>query len=155
MPVDDITDPAPATASHTSTRRSCCREHHGVGIHPAVDPSHVTRIPTRSSLGRTIAVATDVQKDFAAVRITDIIAILGMDELSEDGGNVGSRQKNFGDRACSAVAEQFTGYPGRRRLRRPSPSPQRVVAGESGSVPEQAFFAGGIDLCHERPRSRT
>jgi F-type H+-transporting ATPase subunit beta len=99
---------------------------------------------------RHYKVATDVQKILQRYKeLQDIIAILGMDELSEDDKKVVGRARRI-QRFMSqpfAVAEQFTGIPGKYvKLDETITSFERLVAGEFDNLPEQAFFmAGGID----------
>ena len=94
--------------------------------------------------------ATDVQRILQRYKeLQDIIAILGMDELSEDDKRIVGRARRI-QRFMSqpfAVAEQFTGIPGKYvKLEETISSFERLVAGEFDSLPEQAFFmAGGID----------
>jgi F-type H+-transporting ATPase subunit beta len=153
VPADDITDPAPATAfAHLDATVVLSRAITELGIYPAVDPlASSSRILDASILGaRHYKVATDVQRILQRYReLQDIIAILGMDELSEDDKLVVGRARRL-QRFMSqpfAVAEQFTGIPGKYvKLEETISSFERLVAGEFDAYPEQAFFmAGGAD----------
>jgi F-type H+/Na+-transporting ATPase subunit beta len=153
VPADDITDPAPATAfAHLDATVVLSRAITELGIYPAVDPlASGSRILDPQFIGqRHYKVATDVQKILQRYKeLQDIIAILGMDELSEDDKKIVSRARRL-QRFMSqpfAVAEQFTGIPGRLvKLEDTISSFERVVAGEFDNLPEQAFFmAGGVD----------
>jgi F-type H+/Na+-transporting ATPase subunit beta len=153
VPADDITDPAPATAfAHLDATVVLSRAITELGIYPAVDPlASSSRILDAAILGeRHYRVATDVQRILQRYReLQDIIAILGMDELSEDDKLVVGRARRL-QRFMSqpfAVAEQFTGIPGKYvKLEETISSFERLVAGEFDQYPEQAFFmAGGAD----------
>jgi F-type H+-transporting ATPase subunit beta len=122
------------------------------GIYPAVDPLDSTSsILTPAVVGdRHYKVAREVQRILQRYKdLQDIIAILGMDELSEDDKLVVGRARRL-QRFMSqpfAVAEQFTGIPGKYvKLEETISSFERLVAGEFDQYPEQAFFmAGGAD----------
>ncbi|MHB1864010.1 MAG: F0F1 ATP synthase subunit beta [Gemmatimonadaceae bacterium] len=153
VPADDITDPAPATAfAHLDATVVLSRAITELGIYPAVDPlASGSRILDPQYLGaRHYKVATDVQKVLQRYKeLQDIIAILGMDELSEDDKKIVGRARRI-QRFMSqpfAVAEQFTGIPGKYvKLEETISSFERLVAGEFDQYPEQAFFmAGGAD----------
>src|SRR5215217_4043141 len=153
VPADDITDPAPATAfAHLDATVVLSRAITELGIYPAVDPlASSSRILDPQFLGaRHYKAATDVQKILQRYKeLQDIIAILGMDELSEDDKKIVSRARRI-QRFMSQpffVAEQFTGIPGKYvKLEETISSFERLVAGEFDNLPEQAFFmAGGID----------
>jgi F-type H+/Na+-transporting ATPase subunit beta len=153
VPADDITDPAPATAfAHLDATVVLSRAITELGIYPAVDPlASSSRILDAQFIGeRHYNVATSVQRILQRYKeLQDIIAILGMDELSEDDKRVVGRARRI-QRFMSqpfAVAEQFTGIPGKYvKIEETVSSFERVVAGEFDSLPEQAFFmAGGID----------
>jgi F-type H+/Na+-transporting ATPase subunit beta len=153
VPADDITDPAPATAfAHLDATVVLSRAITELGIYPAVDPlASGSRILDPQYLGaRHYKVATDVQKILQRYKeLQDIIAILGMDELSEDDKKIVGRARRI-QRFMSqpfAVAEQFTGIPGKYvKLEETIGSFERLVAGEFDQYPEQAFFmAGGAD----------
>ncbi|MDE3171724.1 MAG: F0F1 ATP synthase subunit beta [Gemmatimonadota bacterium] len=153
VPADDITDPAPATAfAHLDATVVLSRAITELGIYPAVDPlASGSRILDPQYLGeRHYKVATDVQKILQRYKeLQDIIAILGMDELSEEDKKIVGRARRI-QRFMSqpfAVAEQFTGIPGKYvKLEETISSFERLVAGEFDQYPEQAFFmAGGAD----------
>jgi F-type H+/Na+-transporting ATPase subunit beta len=158
VPADDITDPAPATAfAHLDATVVLSRAITELGIYPAVDPlASSSRILDAQFIGeRHYKAATDVQRILQRYKeLQDIIAILGMDELSEDDKQVVGRARRI-QRFMSqpfAVAEQFTGYPGQYvKLEETISSFERLVAGEFDQYPEQAFFMqGGIDGVVER-----
>lgn len=153
VPADDITDPAPATAfAHLDATVVLSRAITELGIYPAVDPlASSSRILDAQFLGaRHYKAATDVQRILQRYKeLQDIIAILGMDELSEEDKLVVGRARRI-QRFMSqpfAVAEQFTGIPGKYvKLEETISSFERLVAGEFDHLPEQAFFmAGGVD----------
>ena len=153
VPADDITDPAPATAfAHLDATVVLSRAITELGIYPAVDPlASASRILDPQFLGaRHYAAATATQRILQRYKeLQDIIAILGMDELSEDDKKIVGRARRI-QRFMSqpfAVAEQFTGIPGKYvKLEETISSFERLVAGEFDHLPEQAFFmAGGID----------
>jgi F-type H+-transporting ATPase subunit beta len=153
VPADDITDPAPATAfAHLDATVVLSRAITELGIYPAVDPlASSSRILDAQFIGdRHYKVATDVQRILQRYKeLQDIIAILGMDELSEEDKLVVGRARRI-QRFMSqpfAVAEQFTGITGQYvKLEETISSFERLVAGEFDQYPEQAFFMqGGID----------
>jgi F-type H+-transporting ATPase subunit beta len=153
VPADDLTDPAPATAfTHLDATVVLSRAITELGIYPAVDPlASSSRILDAQYLGdRHYRVATGVQRILQRYKeLEQIIAILGMDELSEDDKKIVGRARRI-QRFMSqpfAVAEQFTGIPGRYvKLEDTISSFERLVAGEFDALPEQAFFmAGAID----------
>jgi F-type H+-transporting ATPase subunit beta len=153
VPADDITDPAPATAfAHLDATVVLSRAITELGIYPAVDPlASSSRILDAQFIGeRHYKVATDVQRILQRYKeLQDIIAILGMDELSEEDKLVVGRARRI-QRFMSqpfAVAEQFTGIKGAYvKLEETISSFERLVAGEFDQYPEQAFFMqGGID----------
>ncbi len=153
VPADDITDPAPATAfAHLDATVVLSRAITELGIYPAVDPlASSSRILDPQYLGdRHYRVATGVQRILQRYKeLQDIIAILGMDELSEDDKKVVGRARRL-QRFMSqpfAVAQQFTGLEGKYvQLEETISSFERVVDGEFDTLPEQAFFmAGGIE----------
>jgi len=153
VPADDLTDPAPATAfAHLDATVVLSRAITELGIYPAVDPlASNSRILDAQFIGqRHYTAATETQRILQRYKeLQDIIAILGMDELSEDDKKVVGRARRI-QRFMSqpfAVAEAFTGIPGKYvKLEDTVSSFERVVAGEFDHLPEQAFFmAGGID----------
>jgi F-type H+-transporting ATPase subunit beta len=153
VPADDITDPAPAAAfAHLDATVVLSRAITELGIYPAVDPlSSSSRILDAQYIGeRHYRVASEVQRILQRYKeLQDIIAILGMDELSEDDKIVVARARRI-QRFMSqpfAVAEQFTGRAGQYvKLEDTVASFERLVAGEFDQYPEQAFFmCGGAD----------
>ncbi len=153
VPADDITDPAPATAfAHLDATVVLSRAITELGIYPAVDPlaSSSRILDAQFICERHYKVATDVQRILQRYKeLQDIIAILGMDELSEEDKLVVGRARRI-QRFMSqpfAVAEQFTGIKGQYvKLDETISSFERLVAGEFDQYPEQAFFMqGGID----------
>ena len=153
VPADDITDPAPATAfAHLDATVVLSRAITELGIYPAVDPlASTSRILDAQYIGeRHYKVATEVQRILQRYKeLQDIIAILGMDELSEDDKKIVGRARRL-QRFMSqpfAVAEQFTGITGKYvKLEETISSFERLVAGEFDHLPEQAFFmAGDVD----------
>ena len=153
VPADDLTDPAPATAfAHLDATVVLNRKITELGIYPAVDPLDSTsRILDAQYLGeRHYTAATTTQRILQRYKeLQDIIAILGMDELSEDDKKIVGRARRL-QRFMSqpfAVAEQFTGIPGKYvKLEETISSFERICAGEFDNLPEQAFFmAGGVD----------
>jgi F-type H+-transporting ATPase subunit beta len=153
VPADDLTDPAPATAfAHLDATVVLNRKITELGIYPAVDPLDSTsRILDAQYLGeRHYRVATEVQRILQRYKeLQDIIAILGMDELSEDDKRIVARARRL-QRFMSqpfSVAEQFTGIPGKYvKLEETISSFERLTKGEFDHLPEQAFFmAGGVD----------
>jgi F-type H+-transporting ATPase subunit beta len=153
VPADDVTDPAPAAAfAHLDATVVLNRKITELGIYPAVDPLDSTsRILDAQYIGeRHYTVATTTQRILQRYKeLQDIIAILGMDELSEDDKKIVGRARRL-QRFMSqpfAVAEQFTGIPGKYvKLEETVSSFERICAGEFDALPEQAFFmAGGVD----------
>ncbi|MEI6740132.1 MAG: F0F1 ATP synthase subunit beta [Gemmatimonadaceae bacterium] len=153
VPADDLTDPAPATAfAHLDATVVLNRKITELGIYPAVDPLDSTsRILDAQYIGeRHYVAATTTQRILQRYKeLQDIIAILGMDELSEDDKKIVGRARRL-QRFMSqpfAVAEQFTGIPGKYvKLEETISSFERICAGEFDHLPEQAFFmAGGVD----------
>ncbi len=153
VPADDLTDPAPAAAfTHLDATTVLSRAIVEIGIYPAVDPLDSTsRIMDPQFIGeRHYKVATDVQKILQRYKeLQDIIAILGMDELSEEDKVIVGRARRI-QRFLSQpfhVAEAFTGISGQYvKLEATIESFERVVAGEFDHYPEQAFYMkGGIE----------
>jgi len=153
VPADDLTDPAPATAfAHLDATTVLTRALTEIGIYPAVDPLDSTsRIMDPQFLGeRHYKVASEVQRILQRFKdLQDIIAILGMDELSEDDKMIVNRARRI-QRFLSQpfnVASQFTGRPGKYvKLADTIESFERVVAGEFDHLPEQVFYMkGGIE----------
>mgnify|MGYP001167288862 FL=1 len=153
VPADDLTDPAPATAfSHLDATVVLSRQIVELGIYPAVDPlGSSSRILDAQYLGeRHYKVAVEVQRILQRYKdLQDIIAILGMDELSEEDKILVGRARRV-QRFLSQpffVASQFTGREGKYvKLEDTIASFERVVAGEFDHLPEQAFYmVGSID----------
>ena len=153
VPADDLTDPAPATAfTHLDAQTVLSRGISEQGIYPAVDPlDSSSRIMDPQFVGdRHYKVATDVQAILQRYKdLQDIIAILGMDELSEEDKVIVSRARRIAKFLSQPffVAETFTGYPGKYvKLENTVESFERVVSGEFDHLPEQAFmFQGDIE----------
>jgi F-type H+-transporting ATPase subunit beta len=153
VPADDLTDPAPAAAfTHLDSTTVLSRQIVELGIYPAVDPLDSTsRIVDPQYIGeRHYRVATAVQEVLQRYKdLQDVIAILGMDELSEEDKVIVGRARRI-QRFLSQpffVAEVFTGRPGKYvPLDQTIESFERVVAGEFDHLPEQAFYmVGGIE----------
>ncbi|MEM6668154.1 MAG: F0F1 ATP synthase subunit beta [Pseudomonadota bacterium] len=153
VPADDLTDPAPATSfAHLDATTVLSRAISELGIYPAVDPLDSTsRLLDPSVIGEEhYAVARDVQGILQRYKsLQDIIAILGMDELSEEDKLTVARARKI-QRFLSQpfdVAQVFTGFPGVQvPLEKTIDSFKRVVAGEFDHLPEAAFYmVGDID----------
>jgi F-type H+/Na+-transporting ATPase subunit beta len=150
VPADDITDPAPATAfAHLDATTVLSRPLTELGIYPAVDPlSSTSRILDPNVLGAEhYRTARDVQLILQRYKdLQDIIAILGMEELSDDDKMIVARARKI-QRFLSQpffVAEQFTGSPGRYvKLADTVKSFREVVDGKHDELPEQAFYMVG------------
>ncbi len=160
VPADDLTDPAPATAfSHLDATTVLSRSIAELGIYPAVDPLDSTsRILTPSVVGdEHYAVAREVQSTLQRYKgLQDIIAILGMDELSEEDKLVVARARKI-QRFLSQpffVAEVFTGSPGKLvALADTIAGFKAIVAGEYDDLPEAAFYmVGGIEEVVEKAK---
>ena len=158
VPADDLTDPAPATSfAHLDATTVLSRAISELGIYPAVDPLDSTsRILDPAVVGEEhYNVARDVQGILQRYKsLQDIIAILGMDELSEEDKITVSRARKL-QRFLSQpfdVAQVFTGSPGVQvPLETTIDSFRRVVAGEYDHFPEAAFYmVGGIDEVVEK-----
>ena len=161
VPADDITDPAPATAfAHLDATTVLSRPLTELGIYPAVDPlSSTSRILDPNVLGAEhYRTARDVQLILQRYKdLQDIIAILGMEELSEDDKRIVGRARRV-QRFLSqpfAVAEQFTGIKGAYvKLNDTVESFERLVSGEFDELPEQAFYmVGGIGEAVEKAKT--
>jgi F-type H+-transporting ATPase subunit beta len=150
VPADDLTDPAPATAfSHLDATTVLSRQIAELGIYPAVDPLDSTsRILDPQVVGEEhYEVARGVQQTLQKYKdLQDIIAILGMDELSEDDKITVARARKL-QRFLSQpfhVAEQFTGSPGVYvRLEDTIRGFKEVLEGKHDELPEQAFYMVG------------
>jgi F-type H+-transporting ATPase subunit beta len=150
VPADDITDPAPATAfAHLDATTVLSRQIAELGIYPAVDPlSSTSRILDPNILGQEhYATARAVQSILQRYKdLQDIIAILGMEELSDEDKLAVARARKI-QRFLSQpffVAEQFTGSPGRYvKVADTIKSFKEIVAGQHDELPEQAFYMVG------------
>ncbi|XHX76113.1 MAG: F0F1 ATP synthase subunit beta [Stenomitos frigidus ULC029] len=153
VPADDLTDPAPATTfAHLDGTTVLSRGLASKGIYPAVDP-----LDSTSTMLQPAIVGSDHYDTARAVQSTlqrykelqDIIAILGLDELSEDDRLIVARARKV-ERFLSQpffVAEVFTGSPGKYvSLEKTINGFKRILAGELDDLPEQAFYlVGDID----------
>jgi F-type H+-transporting ATPase subunit beta len=160
VPADDITDPAPHAAfAHLDATTVLSRDIASLGIYPAVDPLDSTsRILDARYVGAEhYAVARRVQEILQRNKdLQDIIAILGIDELSEEDKVVVSRARRI-QRFLSQpffVAEQFTGIPGKYTpIEETIVSFKGICEGEYDDLPEQAFFmVGGIEEAVEQAK---
>ena len=150
VPADDLTDPAPATSfSHLDATTVLSRQIAELGIYPAVDPLDSTsRILDPRVIGEEhYQVARDVQRILQTYRsLQDIIAILGMDELSEEDKLVVTRARKI-QRFLSQpfhVAEVFTGTPGKFvQLEDTIKGFKALCSGEYDDLPESAFYMVG------------
>jgi F-type H+-transporting ATPase subunit beta len=160
VPADDYTDPAPATTfAHLDATTNLERRIVELGIYPAVDPlASTSRILDPRVLGQEhYKTATDVQKILQRYQdLQDIIAILGIDELSDEDKTIVARARRL-QRFMSQpmfVAEQFTGRPGRYVPREETVRGFReLVDGKWDHLPEQAFYmVGTIDEAVEQAK---
>jgi F-type H+-transporting ATPase subunit beta len=160
VPADDYTDPAPATTfAHLDASTNLSRQIAELGIYPAVDPlASTSRILDPRILGpEHYKTARDVQQVLQRYKeLQDIIAILGMDELSEDDKVTVGRARKL-QRFLSQpffVAEQFTGFPGRYvELKDSIKGFREIVDGKHDELPEQAFYmVGTIDEAFEKAK---
>ena len=160
VPADDITDPAPATAfTHLDASTVLNRKISEKGIYPAVDPLQSTsRALSVGIVGeRHYKVAREVQRVIQRYNdLQDIIAILGMDELSEEDKIIVARARRL-ERFLSQpffVAEQFTGMQGKYvKLEDTIRSFEEILTGKYDELPEQAFYmVGSIDEVIEKAK---
>ena len=160
MPADDYTDPAPATTfAHLDATTNLSRPLTELGIYPAVDPLDSTsRILDPLVVGEEhYTVARTVQQILQRYKdLQDIIAILGMEELSDEDKIIVRRARRI-QRFLSQpnfVAEQFTGQPGRYvPMAETIQSFREVIDGKHDDLPEQAFYmVGGIDEAVEKAK---
>lgn len=158
VPADDLTDPAPATTfTHLDATTVLSRDIASQGIYPAVDPLDSTsRILTPEIVGkRHYETARAVQKNLQRYReLQDIIAIMGMDELSEEDRRTVSRARKM-QRFLSqsfSVAEPFTGMKGQYvPLEDTLEGFERILSGDCDQIPESRFlFAGKISEVIEK-----
>jgi F-type H+-transporting ATPase subunit beta len=161
VPADDLTDPSPATTfSHLDATVVLSRQIAELGIYPAVDPLDSTsRQLDPLVIGQEhYEVARDVQGVLQRYKeLKDIIAILGMDELSEEDKQTVARARKI-QRFLSQpffVAEVFTGAPGKYvSLKDTIRGFQGILNGEYDNLPEQAFYmVGGIDEAVEKAKN--
>ncbi len=161
VPADDLTDPSPATTfAHLDATLVLSRQIAELGIYPAVDPLDSTsRLLDPNIIGEEhYQTARSVQAVLQRYKeLQDIIAILGMDELSEDDKLIVQRARKI-QRFLSqpfTVAETFTGSPGKYVPLKDTVSGfKAIVAGEYDHLPEQAFYMiGTIDEAEERAKS--
>ncbi|WP_322754945.1 F0F1 ATP synthase subunit beta [Frankia sp. Cas3] len=160
VPADDITDPAPHTTfTHLDATTVLSRAISDLGIYPAVDPLDSTsRILDARYLGQDhYDVAREVQRILQRYKdLQDIIAILGIDELSEEDKILVNRARRI-QRFLSQpffVAEQFTGIPGKFvPLEETIKSFKKLTEGDYDHLPEQAFFmCGGIEDAEKKAK---
>ena len=158
VPADDLTDPSPATTfAHLDATVVLSRDIASLGIYPAVDPLDSTSRQLDPNVIGTehYEVARKVQATLQKYKeLKDIIAILGMDELSEEDKQAVSRARKI-ERFFSQpfhVAEVFTGSPGKYvPLKETIRGFKGIVEGEYDHLPEQAFYmVGGIDEAVEK-----
>jgi len=160
VPADDLTDPAPATTfAHLDATTVLSRSIASLGIYPAVDPLDSTsRILSPDVVGiEHYEVAREVQSILQRYKeLQDIIAIMGMDELSEEDKLVVSRARKI-QRFLSqpfSVAEQFTGMEGRYvPIKETIRGFREILDGKHDDLPESAFlFVGTIDEAVEKAK---
>ena len=160
VPADDLTDPAPATAfAHLDATSVLERKIAELGIYPAVDPlASTSRILDPRIIGeRHYKVARDVQSVLQQYKdLQDIIAILGMDELSDDDKLVVARARKIQKFMSQPfyVAEQFTGTPGRYVSLEDTVSGfEAIIKGEVDQLSENSFsYVGTIDEAIEKDK---
>jgi F-type H+-transporting ATPase subunit beta len=150
VPADDYTDPAPATTfAHLDATTNLSRQIAQIGIYPAVDPlASSSRILDPRVLGEEhYQVARDVKQVLQRYKdLQDIIAILGIDELSEDDKVVVARARKIRNFLSQPfhVAEQFTGIAGKYvPLAETIKGFKMIVHGDLDDLPEQAFYMVG------------
>ena len=161
VPADDITDPAPATTfSHLDANTVLSRQIVELGIYPAVDPlASTSRILSPQVVGKEhFEVATRVQEILQRNKeLQDIIAILGMDELSEEDKLTVNRARKIQKFLSQPffVAEVFTGHPGKYvKIQDTVRGFKEIVDGMHDEIPEQAFYmAGSIEEVVERSKA--
>ena len=158
VPADDLTDPAPATAfAHLDATTVLERKIAELGIYPAIDPlASTSRILDPRVIGdRHYRVARNVQEVLQKYKeLQDIIAILGMDELSDEDKLVVHRARRIQKFMSQpfSVAEQFTGTPGRYVSLEDTVSGfEAILNGEVDELPESAFaYVGNVDEAVEK-----
>ena len=160
VPADDLTDPAPATTfAHLDATTVLSRNIASLGIYPAVDPLDSTsRILSPDVVGREhYEVAREVQRILQRYKeLQDIIAIMGMDELSDEDKIIVARARKI-QRFLSqpfSVAEQFTGMQGKYvPLKETIRGFKEIIEGKHDDLPESAFlFVGTIDEAVEKAK---
>ncbi|MCI6737956.1 MAG: F0F1 ATP synthase subunit beta [Intestinibacter sp.] len=160
VPADDLTDPAPATTfTHLDAKTVLSRSISSLGIYPAVDPLESTsRILDPNIVGEEhYQVARGVQSILQRYKeLQDIIAILGMDELSDEDKLIVARARKI-QRFLSqsfTVAEQFTGFPGKYvPIKETIRGFKEILEGKHDDLPESAFlFVGTIDEAVEKAK---
>src|SRR6187399_818846 len=162
VPADDYTDPAPATTfAHLDATTNLSRQIAELGIYPAVDPlASTSRILDPRVIGEEhYTVARTVKQILQRYKdLQDIIAILGIDELSEDDKLTVSRARKIQKFLSQPffVAQQFTGFEGKYvPIADTVRGFKEIVDGKHDDIPEQAFYlAGGIDEVIERARTQ-
>ena len=160
VPADDYTDPAPATTfAHLDATTELSRQIAELGIYPAVDPlSSSSTILAPEIVGKEhYETARAIQEILQRYKeLQDIIAILGMDELSEADKIVVTRARKVQKFLSQPffVAEQFTGISGQFvQIEETIKSFQAILSGECDDLPEQAFYlVGGIEQVHEKAK---
>ena len=162
VPADDLTDPAPATTfAHLDATTVLDRAISSLGIFPAVDPlGSTSRILSPDIVGKEhYQVARDVQRILQRYKeLQDIIAIMGMDELSDEDKLTVARARRI-QRFLSqpfTVAEQFTGMQGRYvPVQETIRGFKEIIEGKHDDLPESAFlFAGTIDDVVEKAKQQ-
>ena len=161
VPADDLTDPAPATTfAHLDAKTVLSRQTASLGIYPAVDPlESSSNILNPNIVGkRHYKVARSVQELLQRYKdLQDIIAILGIDELSDEDKLVVDRARKIRNFLSQPffVGEQFLGINGKYvRLEDTISSFERILNGEGDNLPEQAFlFVGTFDEVIEKAKS--
>jgi F-type H+-transporting ATPase subunit beta len=160
VPADDYTDPAPATTfAHLDATTELSRQIAELGIYPAVDPlSSSSSILAPEIVGdEHYNTAREVQKILQRYKeLQDIIAILGMDELSESDKQIVGRARKVQKFLSQPffVAEQFTGIPGQFvKIEDTIKAFRAILNGDCDDLPEQAFYlVGGIEMVHEKAK---
>jgi F-type H+-transporting ATPase subunit beta len=150
VPADDYTDPAPATTfQHLDSSTVLSRKIAQAGLYPAIDPLESSSNSLKSSIvgKKHYEVALAVQKTLQQYKeLQDIIAILGMDELSDEDKVIVYRAKKIHKFLTQPlfVAEQFTGMAGRFMSREKTVDDfEKIVSGKCDAMPEQAFYMVG------------
>jgi F-type H+-transporting ATPase subunit beta len=163
VPADDITDPAPATTfMHLDASTVLSRKHVELGLYPAVDPLESTSKGLTADIvgerhyktARTIQIILQRYKE-----LQDIIAILGMDELSDEDKAIVRRAKKIQKFLTQPlfVAEIFTGTPGRYVPKEQALDGfEKIIKGEVDHLPEDAFYmVGTLDEVYEKAQKLT